>query len=405
MRERRRPRRAAAGLGAVGGAVRGVDRPARRASAAARSPSCGRGVRPTAAARGRCRGPARGRRASGRRGWSPSRPCRRTRPPSRVRSRRSRPTDAAQSRGTPSTPAHACAIGTSAAAGKNSRSSAVRARIVRSCVRPSRVDARPEAVGHAAAAERDPVVGGALRVHVHVGEVAEHLAPAPSRSAPRPPAAAARSRSSTSSSAARRGAGPCRSGVKPSVARRTNGARTSPRAVTARPGAISVTRVSSWITTPSRSTAAASPEASFAAWMRAACGCQSPPTAPATASRDAVVAASHSSTSVCGHSRSSAAEARRRASCAGVRAMFSSPPLTMSASMPSRAATAITSSTVSLRARCCAIAASRPCDLAYCARPPVTEFVSQPPLRPEAPKPAKRCSSTTIRRSGWRVFR
>ena len=40
--------------------------------------------------------------------------------------------DAAQSRGTPSTPAQACAIGTSAAAGKKSRSSAVNAAIVRS---------------------------------------------------------------------------------------------------------------------------------------------------------------------------------------------------------------------------------------------------------------------------------
>lgn len=193
---------------------------------------------------------------------------------------------------------------------------------------------------------------------------------------------------------------PRRSAVNPSVARMTISAETSPRSVRATPGAISATVVSSQIATPSFSTASASPRASFAGWILAPCGCHRPPTAPSTRTRAAVSVASHSSTSVCGQVDSSACAARSRASWAALRAMFSSPPLRMSASRASVAATRMTSSTVAFMAACWSSAAWRPRVRTYCSRPPVTELVSQPPLRPDAPNPANRRSSTAIRASG-----
>ena len=129
---------------------------------------------------------------------------------------------------------------------------------------------------------------------------------------------------------------PWRPGVKPSVARITWRARTSPRPVRARPSSMAVTTVSSWIVTPSRSTAAASPGTSLAGWRVAQWGCQSAPTAPATWRRAAVALASSSTVSVSGQVASAAALARSRPSWAALRATSSSPPRMMSASMPSR---------------------------------------------------------------------
>ena len=189
-------------------------------------------------------------------------------------------------------------------------------------------------------------------------------------------------------------------GVKPSVARMTWRARTSPRAVRARPSSMAVTVVSSWIVTPRRSTAAARPATSRAGCRVAQCGCHSEPTASATRTRAAVAAASSSSVSVCGQVASAAAVSRSRASWAALRATSSSPPRAMPASMPSRSATATTSATDAVSARCWAIAGARSPRRTYCSRPPVTLLVSQPPLRPDAPNPAKRASSTTTARSG-----
>lgn len=76
----------------------------------------------------------------------------------------------------------------------------------------------------------------------------------------------------------------------------------------------------------------------------------------------------------------------------------------MSASTPSSAATFTTSSTVAFIARWSRIAASLPCCRAYRSRPAMPLY-SQPPLRPEAPKPQNRCSSTVIRRYGAAFFR
>lgn len=71
-----------------------------------------------------------------------------------------------------------------------------------------------------------------------------------------------------------------------------------PYGVTACLGRISVTGVASWMTTPSASTAAARPRTSLTGWMRAPCGVQVEPTAPATRIRRAVSAAPYSSRSL-----------------------------------------------------------------------------------------------------------
>ncbi|CAM5340677.1 hypothetical protein SNARM312S_05419 [Streptomyces narbonensis] len=81
---------------------------------------------------------------------------------------------------------------------------------------------------------------------------------------------------------------PAREAVKPSVQRRTYGARTVPYGVIACFGLISVTGVDSWIVTPRASTAAARPLTSFIGCRRAPCGVQDEPTAPVTRMRSAV---------------------------------------------------------------------------------------------------------------------
>ena len=146
----------------------------------------------------------------------------------------------------------------------------------------------------------------------------------------------------------------------------------------------------SWIVPPWRSTAAARPRASLAGCTRAQCGVKRAPRSPATRTRAAA-----SSTS----SSSPRGAARRRASWGAVWATVSEPPLTKSQSMPSRAQAAPTSSTVSWAARSSAAIAASPAAARW--REPVeTSPSTQPPLRPEAPKPATSRSRTTTASDG-----
>jgi len=68
--------------------------------------------------------------------------------------------------------------------------------------------------------------------------------------------------------------------------------------------------------------------------------------------------------------------------------------------MPSAAASAPTARTVPSRARCMATAPSRPESLASRAHEVGNSAEHQPPLRPDAPKPATSRSSTAIRSDG-----
>ncbi len=78
------------------------------------------------------------------------------------------------------------------------------------------------------------------------------------------------------------------------------------------------------------------------------------------------------------------------------------PPLRARASMPSSAATASTSSTVARIASCWASACTReePGSAARVASEAGKSAEHQPPLRPDAPKPAVSASSTTTRIDG-----
>ncbi len=73
--------------------------------------------------------------------------------------------------------------------------------------------------------------------------------------------------------------------------------------------------------------------------------------------------------------------------------------------MPSASVTRSTSSTESFIACCSAMTPSRPWVAAYRRRVPAIEAVSQPPLRPLAPKPQNRASSSTTRSEGSAAFR
>ncbi len=120
------------------------------------------------------------------------------------------------------------------------------------------VGARAEAVGDAASAEGDAAVGRALRVAVGVRQVAEQLAAAPADPVPlRVGSGSVTTIDEFIGSSARRW--PASPAVKPSRQRSTYGARTVPCGVTARPGSIAVTRVCSWIVTPSPRTTPARP--------------------------------------------------------------------------------------------------------------------------------------------------
>ena len=100
------------------------------------------------------------------------------------------------------------------------------------------------------------------------------------------------------------------------------------------------------------------------------------------------------------NSAASCASARARSSWASDRATTTVPPSAMSASMPSAAATRPTSATESRIAAYCAIAASRPASAASRSIGTGNSAEHQPPLRPDAPKPAISASTSTIRSSG-----
>jgi len=68
--------------------------------------------------------------------------------------------------------------------------------------------------------------------------------------------------------------------------------------------------------------------------------------------------------------------------------------------MPSARQTPITSSTVATNARCSASTASRPWLRVIACREPANRDDTQPPLRPEAPKPQNSRSSTMMSDAG-----
>ncbi len=170
--------------------------------------------------------------------------------------------------------------------------------------------------------------------------------------------------------------------MKPSRHRRTTGARTVPRSVTTAPGSMRTARVPSWMRTPRSRTARATPLTSLAGWTRAQSGSTCPDTAPATRIRSATWAAVSSPP--------------RRSACAGERATCSTPLSRMSASMPSRPATAITSCTESRTAERIDASPASPATAAYARGLPGSSLDSQPPLRPEAPKPANSASTSRM---------
>ena len=107
------------------------------------------------------------------------------------------------------------------------------------------VGPRAEAVGHAAAAQRDAAVRGVLHVDVGVGLVAEQLRALPADLVPdgRAESGSVTTIAELSGSSLRRS--PRSDAVKPSRQVSTIGARTLPRRVRATPGATSVTAVPS----------------------------------------------------------------------------------------------------------------------------------------------------------------
>ena len=94
-----------------------------------------------------------------------------------------------------------------------------------------------------------------------------------------------------------------------------------------------------------------------------------------------------------------------RSSWAGERASCSAPPLAQWQSMLSAVTTRATSSTVSSMARYIAMAWSRPAIRSSLARDAGKYAEHQPPLRPEAPKPAISRSQTAMRSPGLALAR
>ena len=180
------------------------------------------------------------------------------------------------------------------------------------------------------------------------------------------------------------------------------GARTSPRSVRTTPGSMAVTRVPSWIVTPCRSTARASPRTSRAGWIDAQCGEYVAPSTSVAPSR--ACASSADSSEKCSgpkpHERWSSISAIARSICTGVRMRATVPPLRKWQSTPSASATLPTSSTVSNIASISDTAASRDDDAATFDIAVGNSAEAQPPLRPLAPKPAVSASSTTMRSDG-----
>ena len=168
--------------------------------------------------------------------------------------------------------------------------------------------------------------------------------------------------------------------MKPSVARTTYGARTDPRGVRTTPGSIESAGVRSWRATPRRVTTSARPRTSRAGWIAAQSGVYVAPRVRVARSRSPASA---------GESTWSPYSARARASWAWFRASTMVPPLAKWQSIPSARVTRWTSSTEARIAASCA----SPSDVGNSAE-------HQPPLRPEAPKPATSASTTTIRSVG-----
>jgi len=99
------------------------------------------------------------------------------------------------------------------------------------------------------------------------------------------------------------------------------------------------------------------------------------------------------------------ARSRARSSWARLVATARLSTRSMSASIPSHAHTRTTSSTVPAKAACMAMTACRLEVLRYFSRDQLNPPLSQPPLRPEPPKPVNLRSIRAIRSDGRAFFR
>ena len=165
---------------------------------------------------------------------------------------------------------------------------------------------------------------------------------------------------------------------------------------------MSSTSVCSKSCTPRRSTASASPRARRAGCSAAQCGVKVAPRIPEApinwwaSSGPSQRRASSPTPSA----RASSTSASARTRCASLRTRFTEPPLANWQSMPSLAALAPTTSTVSSSALRIARMASSPCRRANVASDVANSAEHQPPLRPDAPKPATSRSTTAMRNAG-----
>ena len=173
----------------------------------------------------------------------------------------------------------------------------------------------------------------------------------------------------------------------------TAGRRRSPRFSTA---------VCSKSRTPCRSTASAKPRARRAGWSAAQCGVKvAPKTFVAPISSLASLGPSHRTSSTPSPSArdwSIAASARSR--CASFLARDTEPPLAKWHSIPSATALVPTTSTLSCMAVRMARMAATPCRRAKATSEAGNSEEHQPPLRPDAPKPATSRSTTATRSVG-----
>ena len=170
------------------------------------------------------------------------------------------------------------------------------------------------------------------------------------------------------------------------------------------PAAQSITSVRSKRVTPSASTTSARPRTSFAGCSLAQAGSNiapgSSPSRPVAPNREPTVRWSQYSGRSTPNRRSSATSALANSRCTALRANTTVPPRSKSQSMPSSRATRPTSSTVSTIACRIATAASKPCWRSSDPGERGNSAEHQPPLRPDAPKPAISRSSTAIRSWG-----
>ena len=228
-------------------------------------------------------------------------------------------------------------------------------------VSPVAVGARAVPVGDAPAADRDAPVVGPLHVDVDVRLVADHLAALPADLLP--DSAASGSVMIIElfiGTSVRRW--PARLG-RVALGRAHHPARAHrPGAVSAARGRISLDGGVLVITTPSRSTAAASPATSFAGWTRATCGEKVPARAPAMRTRCAQLLGGRAAKVLLAEARTRAPARRAlRAAPAGRRRARPSrwPVVSSPASIPSSAAHASISPTVATSRACSAASAAR----------------------------------------------